>query len=85
LKKEYNRIKTLHKFAIPEEAAFIIGSFSFEIKNGRVQDVMAKIENYLENYLGPMKELTSVVSEGRRVCIGFSFPKFSGADVLGPH
>jgi stress-induced morphogen len=85
LREEHNRIKTLHKFGIPEEDSPIVGSVKFEIKENKVEEVMAKVEKYIAEHAGPVKDLLSVVAEGHRLCVGISLPKFQGKTVLEPH
>jgi hypothetical protein len=78
LREEHNRIKTLHKFGIPEEDSPIVGSVNFEIKDNKIDEVMAKVEKYIAEHAGPLKDLISVVAEGHRLCVGISLPKFQG-------
>ena len=70
------RIKTLHKFVTKEEKPIILGSISLDIRDNKIEEVMAKVDGFMKEAGAKFKEYVSVVAEGHRLCIGVAVPKF---------
>ena len=73
LKEEHNKIKTLHKF--PEENAMVLGSIAMEIKENKIDEVMAKIDEIMKAHPEYKNDKVSIVADGKKLCIGIALPK----------
>ena len=84
LKEEHIRIKALHNFSHQDEEPQVLGSITFDVKEGKIDEVMKRVDEYLAA-AGPLKKFLSVVAEGHRLCIGVKLPNVLGRDAIEPH
>lgn len=76
LRGEHQRIKTLHKFGLPEDQTPIIGSVTFEIVDNKIDEALGRVEKYVKEHGEKFAKYLSVVAEGHRLCVGIALPQF---------
>jgi hypothetical protein len=80
LKDEYAKIRGLHTFGIPAEDSPVVANITIHVKNGSVDEILKKVNDFLddpENRLASVRSLFSAKAEGHdRICFGVSLPFF---------
>lgn len=67
-----------------EDQPQILGSVSFEVKGGKINEVMTRVNEFLAA-VPQVSQYLSVVAEGHRICVGIKVPNMLGKGALDPH